>query len=119
MFDFSVISHKLKLYFQGEYIAPEKIENVYVRSKYVSQCYVYGESLKAYLIGVVVPDADVLIPAVASIWPTMKDMPLNELCEQPAVKKFIINDMRFYGKKAGLLNFEQASSLRVTIMIYH
>ena len=66
-----------------------------------------------------VPDADVLIPAVASIWPTMKDVPLNELCEQPAVKKFIINDMRFYGKKAGLLNFEQASSLRVTIMIYH
>ena len=31
---------------QGEYIAPEKIENIYVRSPYVAQVFVYGESLK-------------------------------------------------------------------------
>lgn len=32
---------------QGEYIVPEKIENIYVsRSQYVYQCFVYGESLK-------------------------------------------------------------------------
>lgn len=27
---------------QGEYIAPEKIENVYAKCKFVSQCFVYG-----------------------------------------------------------------------------
>jgi hypothetical protein len=26
---------------QGEYIAPEKIENVYTRSQFVSQCFIY------------------------------------------------------------------------------
>lgn len=31
---------------QGEYIIPEKIENIYIRSQYVSQVFVYGESLK-------------------------------------------------------------------------
>lgn len=31
---------------QGEYIVPEKIENIYCRSKYVYQVFVYGESLK-------------------------------------------------------------------------
>ena len=31
---------------QGEYIAPEKIENIYVRSQYVAQVFVHGESLK-------------------------------------------------------------------------
>lgn len=31
---------------QGEYIAPEKVENIYVRSPYVAQVFVHGESLK-------------------------------------------------------------------------
>lgn len=35
---------------QGEYIAPEKIENIYIQSPYVSQVFVYGESLKVIAI---------------------------------------------------------------------
>lgn len=31
---------------QGEYIVPEKIENIYTLSQYVNQVFVYGESLK-------------------------------------------------------------------------
>lgn len=31
---------------QGEYIVPEKIENIYVRSEYIEQVFVHGESLK-------------------------------------------------------------------------
>lgn len=31
---------------QGEYIVPEKIEAIYLRSQYVGQVFVYGESLK-------------------------------------------------------------------------
>ncbi|XP_053956011.1 long-chain-fatty-acid--CoA ligase 5-like [Anastrepha ludens] len=45
---------------QGEYIVPEKIENIYTLSQYVNQVYVYGESLKSCIIAVVVPDVDVL-----------------------------------------------------------
>ena len=31
---------------QGEYVAAEKIENVYMRSQYIAQAFVEGDSLK-------------------------------------------------------------------------
>lgn len=34
---------------QGEYIVPEKIENVYQKSKYIEQVFVHGESLKVFI----------------------------------------------------------------------
>ena len=42
---------------QGEYIAPEKLENVFIQSPFLQQIFVYGDSLQSYLvaIGVVEP----------------------------------------------------------------
>jgi long-chain acyl-CoA synthetase len=41
---------------QGEYVALEKIEEVYSRNSIVMQIFVHGDGLKSYLIGVIVPD---------------------------------------------------------------
>jgi long-chain acyl-CoA synthetase len=37
---------------QGEYIAPEKLENVYVQSHFLQQIFVYGDSHESYLVAV-------------------------------------------------------------------
>ena len=42
-------------------MAPEKIENIYISSVYVAQAYIYGDSLKAACIGIIVPDEEVLM----------------------------------------------------------
>lgn len=43
---------------QGEYVAPEKIENVHSQSALVAQSFVHGDSLRSSLVGVIVPDAE-------------------------------------------------------------
>ncbi|XP_028852259.1 long-chain-fatty-acid--CoA ligase 1-like [Denticeps clupeoides] len=89
---------------QGEYIAPEKIENVYMRSVPVLQVFVHGDSLQSHLIGIVVPD-----PEVFTDW--TKDRGIvgscEELCQNPDVKKAVLEDMTLVGKQAGLKSFEQ------------
>lgn len=70
-------------FFQGEYIAPEKIETVYARCKFIAQCYVHGESLKSCLVSVVVPDQDVLMP-YAEKELNIKNVSFAELCKNEA-----------------------------------
>ncbi|NWZ35427.1 ACSL5 ligase, partial [Brachypodius atriceps] len=95
---------------QGEYIAPEKIENVYIRSAPVAQVFVHGESLRSFLIGIVVPDAEMLPEFAAKLG--VKGS-FEELCKNPAVKKAIFDDMIRLGREAGLKSFEQVRDLYV------
>lgn len=45
---------------QGEYIAPEKLENAYGEIDLVKQIFVYGDSLQSNLVAIVVPDEAVV-----------------------------------------------------------
>ena len=40
---------------QGEYIAPSKLENAYLKSKYIVQICIHGNPLHSYLIAIIVP----------------------------------------------------------------
>ncbi|RXM97514.1 Long-chain-fatty-acid--CoA ligase 5 [Acipenser ruthenus] len=93
---------------QGEYIAPEKIENVYVRSGPVAQVFVHGDSLKSCLVGIVVPDPEVLPDFAAK--KGIKGS-LEDLCKNADIKKAIKEDMLKLGKESGLQSFEQIKDL--------
>ncbi|KAK6313131.1 hypothetical protein J4Q44_G00164780 [Coregonus suidteri] len=95
---------------QGEYIAPEKIENVYMRCVPVLQVFVHGDSLQGHLIGIVVPDPEVFID-----WVKERGIvgTYEELCQNPDVKKEVLEDMTAVGKEAGLKSFEQVKDLHL------
>ena len=46
---------------QGEYVSPEKIENIYSNCKYIEQIFIHGNSLKSYLVCIVYPKFDDII----------------------------------------------------------
>ncbi|XP_063493759.1 long-chain-fatty-acid--CoA ligase 1 isoform X6 [Symphalangus syndactylus] len=93
---------------QGEYIAPEKIENIYVRSEPVAQVFVHGDSLQAFLIAIVVPDVETLCS-----WARKRGFEgsFEELCRNKDVKKAILEDMVRLGKDSGLKPFEQVKGI--------
>lgn len=94
---------------QGEYIAPEKIENIYLTAPSVMQVYLHGDSLQAQLVAVVVPDAETF-----EKWVTGKGMPggkFEDLCQREDVKKAVLAEMTETGKKCLLKAFEQAKAI--------
>ncbi|CAD5220434.1 unnamed protein product [Bursaphelenchus okinawaensis] len=95
---------------QGEYVAPEKIENIYSRSGFVAQSFVHGESLKTCLVAIVVPDPDVL-PKEADVKLGLTNLSMEELCKNKDVKKMILDDMHKIGKESGLFSFEQVKDI--------
>ncbi|XP_066878577.1 long-chain-fatty-acid--CoA ligase 1 isoform X6 [Kogia breviceps] len=93
---------------QGEYIAPEKIENIYQRSEPVAQVFVHGESLQAFLIAIVVPDIETLGPWA---WKRGFEGSFEELCRNKGVQKAVLEDMVRLGKDSGLKPFEQVKGI--------
>ncbi|XP_064639951.1 long-chain-fatty-acid--CoA ligase 5-like [Lineus longissimus] len=95
---------------QGEYIAPEKIELVYVGSKYVMQVFVDGNSLENCIVAFVVPDP---IPSAEWAKNNGVDTDIEKLCSHKAFKKVVFDDMQAVGKKAALKSFEQMKALHM------
>ncbi|KAL3875983.1 hypothetical protein ACJMK2_033876 [Sinanodonta woodiana] len=93
---------------QGEYIAAEKIENTYMRSQFVAQCFVEGDSLQPYIMGVIVPDEEVLFK-----WAGEKGLTkdFRQLCASEKVKSMILADILQTGKTAKLKGFEQVKDI--------
>uniref|UniRef100_A0A672J894 Long-chain-fatty-acid--CoA ligase n=1 Tax=Salarias fasciatus TaxID=181472 RepID=A0A672J894_SALFA len=95
---------------QGEYISPEKIENIYIRSEPVAQLYVHGDSLQSCLVGIVVPD-----PEVMPEWAKKKGIlgTYKDLCKNTVLKKAILDDLVRLGKASGLHSFEQVKNIYI------
>jgi len=96
---------------QGEYVAVEYLEGVYKRSQFVSQIWVYGNSFERYLISVVVPNFDFVIPWAKENGLT--NLREEDLCNEPQLKKAVLDDLLKVAKTSNLQPFEFVKSVHL------
>lgn len=91
---------------QGEYIAPEKMENIFVLSPLIEQCMVYGDSLKNACVAVVVPKQ-----GAADKWKAEHG---DNWMSHAEVKKAILADMNRLATEAHCSSLEKPKRVFVT-----
>jgi long-chain acyl-CoA synthetase len=107
---------------QGEYVALEKIENLYSTSPVVQQIYVHGSGLESYLIAVVVPDPLKLAAAASSITGRkVSDQDIAALenaCKDDRINQWFLNELTKEAKRAGLNGFEIVKRIYMTLDLF-
>jgi len=95
---------------QGEYVAAEYLETVYIRSKLVTQIFVYGDSFKNYLVAVIVPD-----PEQVTHWATSQGIKgdLATLCKDERLKRHVYTNLIKVADKAKLKGFEHVKNIHL------
>jgi long-chain acyl-CoA synthetase len=94
---------------QGEYVALERIENVYAACPVVQQIYVHGDSLQSYLLAVVIPDPVVLARLASEVWkkPVSEtdSRTLDEAVKDEGVVKAVLDMLTKDGARYGLKGY--------------
>ena len=88
----------------GEYVAPEKIENVCTRSKYIAGTFVHGDSMHKSLVAIVVLDED-----AAKNWGKEnghEGKDLKTLAALDDLRKVVLKDIDTVCRSNGLQSFE-------------
>ena len=91
---------------QGEYVAPEKIENALMDSPYVEQIFVYGDSLQNYLVAIIVPNKSHVIDFLKNKGINCNNDNCKDYFENEELKKDILKNFETIGEKSDFKGFE-------------
>ncbi|KAJ2665705.1 medium-chain fatty acid-CoA ligase faa2 [Coemansia sp. RSA 1200] len=97
---------------QGEYVAPEALENIYGNDSCVQQVFVHGDSLQSCLVGVVVPDPETFVPWAQKVAGD-KSASLEDLCNNSGVNAAMCKRLAGMGRKAKLQGYEILKSIKI------
>lgn len=104
---------------QGEYIASEKIENLYLgNNPFTNQFFAYGDSFQSHLIGIVGVELDPLFKLVqnsplSSKYNT-KEKLLNNLNDLE-LRKFVLKELNKNIEDTGLYGFEKVKNIHLDL----
>ena len=90
----------------GEYVAPEKLENILIKSPYVQQIFVHGDSLENYLLAVVVPKPHATIEFLQSKGIEATKENYANFLDNKDLNAEILKDMETLGRSCDFKGFE-------------
>lgn len=105
---------------QGEYISPERIENVYLgTAPWLAQAYVHGDSDKAFLVAIFGIQPDMFAGYVSKILgreisPTDLKA-LEAAAQEPKVRKTVLKELDRIGKKNKFNSYERVRGVRLML----
>ena len=91
---------------QGEYVAPEKIENKLAKCKYVEQIFVYGDSLQNYLVGILVPKPGPVIEFLKNKGIEANKDNYKDYFEDKDLIHDILNELETFSRSNDIKGFE-------------
>lgn len=95
---------------QGEFVAAEELENIFGKSSYICQIFVYGNSFKVNLVAVVVPSVDQVM-----VWAGQHGIAgsFKEVCATPQLMELLKKEIETLGKAAKLAGFKFPKALHI------
>ncbi|CCX31992.1 hypothetical protein FPQ18DRAFT_321625 [Pyronema domesticum] len=105
---------------QGEYVSPEKIENVYLANfPVLAQGLVHGDSLQTYLVAVFGVDRPQFAVFASGVLgrkiDAADDKVILEACKEKKVRKQVVKELEKMGKKAKLQGFEKVKNVHLCL----
>ncbi|OBT56365.1 hypothetical protein VE04_04025 [Pseudogymnoascus sp. 24MN13] len=105
---------------QGEYVSPERLENVYLANTNLANiAFVHGDSTEAFLVSVFSVDPVAFAPFAGAILKKTID-PLDadavrEACKDQRVNKAFLAELEKIGKKAKFNNWERVRKVHLAL----
>ena len=100
---------------QGEYISPERIENVYLSHlTYLAQAYVHGDSVQTFLVAIFGVMPDTFAPFASKVLGQHIDptdiQSIQVACMDPKVRKAVVAELDRVGKKSKFAGYERVKN---------
>lgn len=100
---------------QGEYIAPEKVENMLALSPIIAQSMVYGDSLRSCVVAIIVPHLDKI-----EAWSKENglDQKPSETIKEPVFKKLVMDEVTRICTEQKLTGLEKPKDIFITLEMF-
>lgn len=103
---------------QGEFVALDNIQSAYSALPVVSQIFIHADSLKSYLVAVVVFEVEYLAKLILAVLKMHVDVDqpaqIDQAANNPSVKSVVLKEFNKHANSASLKGYERVRNIHIT-----